>query len=146
MDAHFKAESPWYSYHEIFRETGARLVGALPGEVVMMNGLTVNLHLMLVSFYRPTPARHKILIEDSAFPSDAYAVKSQIRYHGLDPAGSLLIARPRTGEALIRTEDIEALLEERGEEIALVMLSGVHYLTGQVFDIERIAAAARRQG
>ena len=146
VDAHFKAESPWYSYHEIFRETGARLVGALPGEVVMMNGLTVNLHLMLVSFYRPTPARHKILIEDSAFPSDAYAVKSQIRYHGLDPAGSLLIARPRTGEALIRTEDIEALLEERGEEIALVMLSGVHYLTGQVFDIERIAAAARRQG
>ena len=146
VDAHFKAESPWYSYHEIFRETGARLVGALPGEVVMMNGLTVNLHLMMVSFYRPTPARHKILIEDGAFPSDAYAVKSQIRYHGLDPAEALLIAGPRSGEAWIRTEDIEALLAERGEEIALVMMSGVHYLTGQVFDIERIAAAARRQG
>jgi kynureninase len=112
----------------------------------MMNGLTVNLHLMLVTFYRPTATRHKILIEDSAFPSDGYAVRSHIRHRGLDPADALVVARPRPGEHLIRTEDVEALLEERGREIALTLMSGVHYLTGQLFDMERIAATARRHG
>jgi kynureninase len=146
VDAHFDGRTPWYSYHEVFRETGARLVGARPGEVVMMNGLTANLHLMMVSFYRPTAERHKILIEDAAFPSDTYAVKSQLAVHGYDPAEALILARPRPGEHLIRTEDLEALLAERGREIALVMLPGVQYYTGQVFDIERITAAARAEG
>ncbi len=146
VDAHFKDETPWYSYHELFRESGARLVGALPGEVVMMNGLTVNLHLMLATFYRPTPTRHRILLEGGAFPSDSYAVRSHIGHHGLDPARSLLVARPRSGEDLIRLEDVEVLIERHGGEIALVLMSGVHYLTGQVFDMERIAAVARRHG
>lgn len=146
VDAHFKDESPWYSYHELFRESGARLVGALPGEVVMMNGLTVNLHLMLATFYRPAGARYRILVEDGAFPSDGYAVRSHVRHHGFDPSDSLVIARPRSGEDLLRTEDVEALVEQHGDKIALVLMSGVHYLTGQVFDLERIAAAARRQG
>jgi kynureninase len=146
VDGHFKADAPWYSYHALLRESAARLVGALPDEVVMMNGLTVNLHLMLVTFYRPTRNRHKVLIEAGAFPSDAYAIASQVRYHGYDPDESVLTARPRDGEALIRTDDIEAILETQGGGIALVMLSGVHYLTGQAFEIERIAAAARRRG
>ena len=146
VGAHFKGATPWYSYHEVFRDVGARLVGARPGEVVMMNGLTANLHLMMVSFYRPTAERHKILIEDSAFPSDNYAVRSQIRFHGYDPGEALLIARPRAGEQCIRTEDVEALVEQRGAEIALVMFAGVNYFTGQAFDMRRITAAARRRG
>jgi kynureninase len=146
VDAHFKAPAPWYSYHEQFRESGARLVGARPGEVVMMNGLTVNLHLMMATFYRPTGERHAVLIEEGAFPSDHYAVTSQIRHHGFDPAVSLLLARPATGEATLSVDAIEELLEARGRDIALVMLPGVQYLTGQVLDIGRIAAAARRQG
>ena len=146
VDGHSRARRPWYSYHERLRETGARLVGALPGEVVMMNALTVNLHLMMATFYRPTPERHAILIERRAFPSDRYAVVSQIRHHRLDPAASLLEIGPRGGENLIRTEEVEALLARRGPEIALVLLPGVQYATGQVFDLERIAAAARRQG
>ncbi|MBI1950503.1 MAG: aminotransferase class V-fold PLP-dependent enzyme, partial [Acidobacteria bacterium] len=143
---HFTAKNPWYSCHERFRETGARLVGALPGEVVMMNSLTVNLHLMLATFYRPSVGRHAILIEEGAFPSDRYAVASQIRHHGLDPDRSLILAGPRPEEALLRTEDLERLLEERGGEIALVLLPGVQFLTGQVLDFERLTGAARRQG
>lgn len=146
VNAHLKGRTPWYSYHEIFRDAGARLVGALPGEVVMMNSLTVNLHLLMVSFYRPSPGRYRILIEDRAFPSDAYVVETQLRHHGHDPARSLLVARPRDGEHVLRTEDIEALLESRGREISLVLLGGVNYFTGQAFDMERIATAARRQG
>ena len=146
VGGHFQAKTPWYSYHEIFRESGANLVGAHPGEVVMMNSLTVNLHLMMVTFYRPTRERHKILMEDCAFPSDTYAVKSQIRHHGFDPKKTLLIAKPRAGESILRTKDLEALLEEKGKEIALVMLGGVNYFTGQAFEIARIAAAAKRQG
>jgi len=146
VDAHFKAAAPWYSYHEQFRDGGARLVGARPGEVVMMNGLTVNLHLMMATFYRPTPERHAVLIEEGAFPSDTYAVTSQIRHHGFDPATSMLFARPAPGETLLTVEAIEDLIEKRGREIALVMLPGVQYLTGQVLDIGRLAAAGRRQG
>ncbi len=146
VDAHFAAKTPWFSYHEVFREPGARLVGAKPGEVVMMNGLTVNLHLLMVSFYRPTPRRWRILVEDRTFPSDLYAVQSQLRLHGRDPDGGLVVARPRAGEATLRTEDLVGLLEERGEEIALVLMSGVQYFTGQLFDIPRITEAARAQG
>lgn len=146
VDAHFDAKSPWYSYHESFREPGARLVGARPGEVVMMNSLTVNLHLMMTTFYRPARARHKILVEADPFPSDLYAVQSELRLHGYDPAEALLFAAPREGERLIRVEDVEALLAARGGEIALVLMSGVHYLTGQFFELERIARAARAQG
>ncbi len=146
VDAHFHGRTPWYSYHEVFRESGARLVGAVPDEVVMMNSLTVNLHLMMATFYRPTRERHKVLIDGPAFPSDLYAVQSQIRHHGFDPAESLLIAQPREGEHAIRTEDLESLLEQRGQEIALVLFSGVNFFTGQWFDLERITAAGRRQG
>ncbi len=146
VDAHFKGRTPWYSYHETLREPAARLVGAQPDEVVMMNGLTTNLHLMLVSFYRPTDARHAILIEDRAFPSDNYAARSQIAFHGRGPAGSLLVARPREGEQTLRTEDIEELLERRGSEIAVVLLGGVNYFTGQAFEMRRVTEAAHAQG
>jgi kynureninase len=143
---HFKADSPWLSYHELCRESGARLVGARPGEVVMMNSLTVNLHLMLATFYRPTAARHKILIDEPTFPSDRYAVLSQIRHHDYDPAEALLTVKPRAGEQLIREEDVEELLNRRGREIAVVLISGVNFFTGQFLDLPRLTAAAQRQG
>ncbi len=146
VDAHFDGQHPWFPYHEQFRAPGARLVGAVPGEVVFMNGLTVNLHLLMVSFYRPTPRRFRILIEDCAFPSDTYAAQSQLQFHGYDPADGLLIARPRPGEHTLRCEDIEALLDRHGASIALVLLAGVNYFTGQVFDLARITAAAHRHG
>jgi len=146
VDAHFAAERPWYAYHEQCRDGAARLVGARPGEVVVMNGLTVNLHLLLVSFYRPTATRHRILMESAAFPSDSYAAASQCALHGYDPHAALLVAEPREGEATLRTEDLEQLLEQRGEEIALVLLGAVNYFTGQFFDLRRVVAAARRAG
>jgi len=146
VDAHLGAGTPWYSYHETLREPAARLVGAQPNEVICMNSLTVNLHLMMATFYRPTKSRFKIVMEDPAFPSDTYAVKSQIVHHGFDPKEALVLARPRDGEFLVRQEDIEALLEKQGEEIALVLLAGVNFFTGQLFDIEKITAAAQKRG
>ncbi|MFQ5653859.1 MAG: kynureninase [Planctomycetota bacterium] len=146
VHAHFKARTPWFSYHEVFRDAGARLVGAAPGEVVMMNSLTTNLHLMMVSFFRPTAERHKILIEENAFPSDLYAVQSQCRHHGLDPARAIITAPSREGEATVPIEGIESILEERGDEIALVLIGGVNYFSGQAFDIERITACAHERG
>lgn len=146
VEGHFHAQNPWMPYHELLTSSTARLVGALPEEVVVMNSLTVNLHLMLVSFYRPTAARNKILIEANAFPSDQYAVQSQIRYHGYDSASSLLESAPRPGEKAIRTEDIEKLLAEEGKRIALVMLGGVNYYSGQAFDCARITAAGHSYG
>ena len=146
VDAHFDGRTPWYAYHRALREPGARLVGALPDEVVMMNSLTVNLHLMMVSFYRPTPERHKILIEEHTFPSDLYAVQTQLRFHGFDPGPGIVVAHARPGEHTLRTDDVETLIRERGGEIALVMLGGVNYFTGQRCDMERIAAVAREQG
>ena len=146
VDAHFEGATPWYTYQEVFREPTARLVGAEPEEVVVMNALTVNLHLMLISFYRPTAGRFKILMEENAFPSDTYAVKSQIRNHGLDPDAALLIARGRPGEAILRTEDVEELIEQEGDRIALVMMGGVNYFSGQLFEMRRITECARRRG
>ncbi|MBM4187674.1 MAG: kynureninase [Gemmatimonadetes bacterium] len=146
VEAHLQSRRPWFSYHEQFRETGARLVGARPGEVVMMNSLTVNLHLMLVSFYRPAGRRHKIVIERAAFPSDTYAVATHLATRGYDPAEALIQLAPDPGRATIATESVERLLAERGDEIALVLLPGVQYYTGQLFDIPRITAAAQRAG
>ncbi len=146
VDAHFRGRTPWYSYHEQFRAALAQLVGARPGEVVVMNSLTVNLHLMMATFYQPTPGRHQILMDGPVFPSDLYAVQSQIRQHGFDPAEALLILQPRAGESLIRSEDADAVLAERGREIALVLWSGVNFFTGQCFDLSRLTAAARAQG
>lgn len=141
VDGHLRARHPWLPYHEFLCEQTARAVGARPIEVVVMNTLTVNLHLMLVSFYRPTAAKHKILMEAHAFPSDQYAVKSQIRYHGFDPATSLITVAPRSGETHIRTEDIESFISQEGDAIALVLLGGVNYYTGQAFEMERIVQA-----
>lgn len=146
VEGHFKGQTPWYAYHEEFRETGARLVGAQPGEVVFMNGLTVNLHLMLLTFYRPTRERFRILTDEPSFPSDRYALQSQVRQHGIDPAEGLLFVRPRSGARTIGSEDIEAVLAERGQEIAVVWWNGVNFLTGQWFDMARLTAAAHKQG
>ena len=146
VEAHFQARHPWMPYHETLTEPIGRLVGALPIEVVAMNSLTVNLHLMMVSFYRPTAQRNKIVIEPNAFPSDQYAVKSQIQYHGYDPADSLIELKPRPGETWIRTEDLEELIVRDGEKIALVMLGGVNYYNGQAFDFRRITNVGHARG
>ena len=143
VEGHFHAKNPWLPYHEFLAESYAKIVGAKQSEVVAMNTLTVNLHLMLVSFYRPTKNRHKIIIEADAFPSDIYAVESQIKYHDLSPDTSLIKLKPRVGESAIRTEDIEEIIHSQGEDIALIMLGGVNYYTGQVFDFERITKLAQ---
>jgi kynureninase len=146
VDAHLKATTPWYTYHETLRGPVARLVGAQPHEVICMNSLTVNLHLMMATFYRPTKSRFKILMEEPAFPSDTYAIKTQIAHHGFDPNDALVLARPREGEFAIRQDDIEAVLEKEGDQIALVLFAGVNFFTGQLFDIERITKAAQKRG
>jgi kynureninase len=146
VEGHFHGPQPWVPYVELLSAPTARLVGALPSEVVVMNTLTVNLHCMMVSFYRPTRDRNKIVIESNAFPSDQYAVKSQIQFHGFDPSTSLIELSPRPGETFIRTDDIKALLDREGEKIALIMLAGVNYYSGQFFEIPRITAAARAKG
>lgn len=146
VEGHFLGRHPWLPYHENLTEATARLVGAKPIEVVVMNTLTVNLHLMMVSFYQPTPKRHKILVESGAFPSDQYAVQSQAKFHGYDPKEAVIELKPRTGEATLRTEDILETLEQRGHEIALVMLGNVNYLTGQAFDMKAITEAAHKKG
>jgi kynureninase len=143
---HHQGERPWVSYHEQLASDTALIVGAQPDEVVNMNTLTVNLHLMLVSFYRPTRERPCILIEEGAFPSDRYAVASQITYHGLLARDALIEVAPRPGEDSIRAEDLEALIAREGKRIALVMLPGVQYRTGQAFDMARITDLARAQG
>src|SRR4051812_47675208 len=125
VEAHFRGKQPWVPYHRLLTEQTAALVGAEPSEVVVMNSLTVNLHLMMASFYRPSVQRHKILIEAGAFPSDRYAVKSQVRSHGFDPASGVIELRPRGGEFCLRGDDIEELIAHEGESIALIMLGGV---------------------
>lgn len=146
VEGHMFARNPWLPYHEFLTDQTAALVGALPEEVVNMNSLTVNLHLMMVSFYRPTPSRNKILIEANAFPSDHYAVQSQIKYHGYDPEESLVEMKPRPGEDIIRTEDILEKIENDGESIALIMFAGVNYYTGQAFEMEKITDAGHKKG
>jgi kynureninase len=146
VEGHFHAKDPWMPYHRLLTQQTAELVGAQPGEVVVMNSLTVNLHLMMISSYRPTKERHKILIERGAFPSDQYAVSSQIRFHGFDPALSLLELTPRDGEPCMRDEDIESLIEREGASIALILLGGVNYATGQAFDMAGITQAGHRKG
>jgi kynureninase len=146
VEGHFQGPQPWVPYIELLTEPIARLVGALAPEVAVMNTLTVNLHCMMVSFYRPTRERNKIVIESNAFPSDQYAVKSQLEFHGYDPASSLIELWPRPGKTAIRAEDIEALIEREGDTIALFMLAGVNYYSGQFFDYPRITAAARAKG
>jgi kynureninase len=146
VDGHFESPRPWMSYHERVAPSFARLVGALPIEVVAMNTLTVNLHLMLASFYRPTRTRHKILIEKRAFSSDRYAVAGQIRHHGYDPATALLEIAPRSGEDALRTDDICELIEREAGQLATVMLPGVQYLSGQRFDLATITRCAQRVG
>jgi kynureninase len=145
-EAHLEAARPWLSYHELLRGPAARLVGARPEEVVVMNSLTVNLHLMMVSFYRPTPRRHAIVIEDSAFPSDSYAVRSQAAFHGYDPGEAVIRLRPRPGEAVLRTADVVDYLRAHGDSVALVLLGAVNYYTGELFDIEAITAAGHEAG
>ena len=146
VEGHFHARRPWYSYHEQVSESLARLVGALPHEVVAMNGLTTNLHLLMASFYRPTSERFRIVIEAGAFPSDRYAVASQARFHGFDPGDAVVELAPRDGEVALRTEDVEAWLAANGSSVALVMIGGVQYYTGQWHDIERITAAGHAAG
>ncbi len=146
VDAHFKQDGPWFSYHELVREPLARLVGGLPHEVVAMNSLTTNLHLMMVSFYRPTHERYKILMEPTAFPSDTYAMQTQLAWHGFDPAAGILVPSGRDGANSVDDDDIEACLDEHGDEIALALVGGVNYYSGRRYDIERIAAAARARG
>lgn len=142
-EGHRRGARPWFPYHESLTEPAAGLVGARPGEVVVMNSLTVNLHLLMASFYRPHGRRTRILIEDAAFPSDSYAVRSQLRWHGLDPDSDLVRVRPRPGGDVLRTEDVTGQLDDR---VALVLLGGVNYLTGEYLDIPVITEAARRAG
>ncbi|MCB0642291.1 MAG: kynureninase [Phaeodactylibacter sp.] len=146
VEGHFQAKHPWMPYHEFLTEAMAKVVGAKPKEVVVMNTLSVNLHLMMVSFYRPTAQRHKILIEYDAFPSDKYAVASQIRFHGYDPAESLIELKAREGEELIRPEDIQQVIEEQGEQIALILLGNTNYYTGQFFDMKTITEWGHAKG
>ncbi|MEO8215637.1 MAG: kynureninase [Acidobacteriota bacterium] len=146
VQAHFTTLHPWMPYHEFLSEPMGAIVGASKHEVVVMNSLTINLHLMMVSFYRPTAARHRILIESHAFPSDLYAVESQIRLHGFGPAQSLLVAAPRVGEQTLRLDDLLALIEREGHSIAMVLLPGVQYYSGQLLDLEAITSTARAQG
>ncbi len=146
VEGHFKARNPWMYYHHRFKKPLANIVGALPEEVAAMNQLTVNLHLMMVSFYRPDRKRFKIMVEDSLFPSDRYAVQSQLRFHGFDPEEGLIELKPAEGEHTLRTADILEKIEAHREELALVMLGGVNYYTGQLFDMARITEYGHRAG
>ena len=139
VEGHFEAKNPWMPYHEFLTESMAKIVGAKPIEVVTMNTLTTNLHLLMVSFYQPTKTKFKIVIESDAFPSDRYAVESQLRFHGFDPKEGVIEWTPREGEELLRMEDLETILNEQGDEITLLLIGGVNYYTGQYLDIKKIA-------
>ena len=146
VEGHTQARNPWLSYHELFPETLAQIVGARKEEVVAMNTLTVNLHLLLMSFYRPTPQRYKILMEAGAFPSDQYAIETQVRMYGYDPEDAIIEIQPREGAYTIDEEDILAAIQEADSSLALVMIGGVNYYTGQLFDMKKITTAAQRVG
>jgi kynureninase len=146
VEGHFKSEDPWYSYHESLNKSMLSVVGAHPGETAVMNSLTVNLHLLMVSFYRPTAKRFKILCEYKAFPSDQYAFETQVRFHGFDPDTAIVEVKPREGEHNLRTEDILDAIREHGDELALVLMGGINYYTGQLYDMERITRAGHEAG
>lgn len=146
VEGHFHAKNPWFSYHEMFAAPLAKLVGANESEVVAMNGLTANLHFLMVSFYQPTRTRYKILCEGKAFPSDQYALESQVRHHGLNPSEALVELFPREGEHTIRTEDVLSKINELGDELALIMIGGVNYYTGQLWDMKTITKAGHDAG
>lgn len=146
VEGHFYAQRPWYSYHEQLTEKAAKVVGALPKEVVITHSLTTNLHLLMVSFYQPIGKRNKIICEAKAFPSDQYALESQVKFHGFDPEIHLIEIPPRAGEHLIREEDILAKIAETGDELALVMIGGVNYYSGQLFDMQKITEATHAVG
>lgn len=146
VEGHFKTDAPWYSYHELVREPLAKLVGAQPQEVVAMNSLTANLHLMMVSFYQPTATKFKVLMEAPVFSSDTYAVKSQIAFHGHDSEKGLVVVSPRDGKDGVELADIEKILETQGDGIALVLLSSMNYFNGQLVDMKRITELAHKKG
>ena len=146
VQGHFYAEKPWWDYHERFANPLSKIVGALPSEVTVMNTLTVNLHLLMVSFYRPTAKRYKIICEEKAFPSDQYMFQSQVAHHGFDPSTAIVEIKRREGEHNIRLEDIISKIEEVGDELALVLFGGVNYYTGQVFDMAAIVEAGHKVG
>ncbi len=146
VEGHFHAANPWLSYHEIFPNQLSKIVGALPEEIVVMNQLTVNLHLLMTSFYRPTKERYKIICEAKAFPSDQYAMESQVKLHGLNADDAIIEVHPREGEYAIRTEDILATIKEHGSTVVLVLFGGVNYYSGQVFEMEKITKATHEAG
>jgi kynureninase len=146
VEGHFDAKNPWFSYHHIFSERLAKIVGAKKDEVVAMNSLTVNLHLLMMSFYRPEGKRYKILMEAGAFPSDQYAVETQVRMYGYDPADAIIEIAPGEGKDIIEEEDIVKAIEDAGDTLAMVMIGGVNYYTGQFFDLQRITKAAHKVG
>ena len=146
VEAHFNAKIPWVNYHDIFVEPLSKIVGCLPQEVVVMNHLTVNLHLLLSTFYRPTKERYKIICEAKAFPSDQYALESQVKLHGFNPDDAIIEVAPREGENNIRTEDILDTIDKHKNELALVIFGGINYYTGKVFDMKTITDAAHNAG
>ncbi len=146
VEGHFEAERPWFAYHEFLTEKLAKVVGALPEEVVVTHSLTTNLHLLMVSFYQPKGKRTKIICEAKAFPSDQYALESQVKFHGLNVTENLIEIAPRLGEHLIREEDILSKIEELGDELAMIMIGGVNYYTGQLFDMEKITKVGHKVG
>lgn len=146
VEGHFYADKPWWDYQERFAAPLSEIVGAKPSEVGVMNTLTVNLHLLMVSFYNPTPKKYKIICEEKAFPSDQYMFQSQVKFHGFDPKDAIVEIKRREGEANIRLEDILAKIDEVGSELALVLIGGVNYYTGQVFDMKTITAAGQKHG
>ena len=146
VEGHFDAKNPWFSYHEILTNQAAKIVGALDSEVVITHSLTTNLHLLMVSFYRPTKDRFKILCEAKAFPSDQYALESQVKFHGFDPSDAIIEVAPREGEHTIRHEDIIQTINDNADSLALVMMGGVNYYTGQLFDMKAITKAAHNVG
>jgi kynureninase len=146
VEGWFDGDSPWMGYHKELKELMAPIVGAMPSEVCPMNTLTVNLHLLMVSFYKPGQNRFKIIMESGAFPSDQYAIESQLRFHGYDPAEAIIEVAPRKGEYILRTEDITDKIAAHADEIALVLFGGVNYFTGQWFDMPAITAAGHAAG
>ncbi len=146
VKGHFEGEHPWMPYHEFLTEQSAAIVGAKATEVVCMNSLTTNLHLMMVSFFRPSKNRYKIVIEAHAFPSDHYAVESQLRHHGLDPQEAMILVKPRDGEELLHADDIKAIIDQQGDSIALLLLPGVQYYTGQLLDMKTITKWGHNKG